>query len=998
MKASSILRFIPLLLLLAPSVALGSGVLKGVVVDTATNEPLVGAHILLKRTSFGGATDLLGTYAVRSIPAGHYTVRCSYVGYVTREKEITIADDATAELNFALVVTTVQGSEIVVTGQAVGQVAAINQQITSNKIVNVISEQKIKELPDANAAEAIGRLPGVSVVRSGGEATKIILRGLGENMTTITVDGVQLSATDADSRGVDLSTIAQGSLSGITLTKAITSDMDGQAIAGNVNFVTKAAPAARTIQGTVQGIYNGMDKKYGQYNVYGNYGERFFDDVLGVQVFGNIERRVRSSENFTVSYNQNVPRGGVEDWNILTFGVQYDPEIRTRKGGKVILDANTPDNGVVKFAVDFNRMERRLSSMFRNYPTQSGEVNYDFTGQDLNTDLLALSLQGENHVAGFQANWDLSFTQSSTDMPYDFTENFDEPGIIQNGVTISGMSTVPQALRKGPYEAIIPYALNNFGAAFLQYGYITTNNSLDLQRTALLDVKRDYDLFDFAGELQFGGKYVAHWHRRYSSAYFSPYYNGVQFKYYMINSDGVVVPKNFAQYGFANLQQLSGLIFLSNFIGTDTRNIFGKYALNPIFNADRMRSWYDFTRTGIDINTGNKEFSDNTQNAGTDYGAMEGVGSGYLMNTLNFGTFATLITGVRVEADNDNYQALYTPQLLTNFSTFSDTSTTHAETFVLPNAHLILKPTDFMNIRLAAYKGILRPDFNYRLPTYVMIGTAAYVDNFQLKVGNPTLKNADANNYELNLQFFGEKVGLLSVSGFYKEIKNQVELLNGVQVVAGSTIADSMGVKYLGGKRPFQSFAYLLTYPYNSPEPTKVWGFEAEQQVNFRYLPGALSGITLSYNVSVMRNETWTPYSKLVYDTTIVLGFPIASPRVVLAEKKTRISSAPEFFANVTLGYDIAGFSARLSYYHQGEFYTSFSSDQRSNILQRQFERLDLSLKQEIFEKLAVGMNINNLTNTTEGQILEDVPDGYRVDLSALRYGLTADLWLRFTL
>ena len=159
-----------------------------------------------------------------------------------------------------------------------------------------------------------------------------------------------------------------------------------------------------------------------------------------------------------------------------------------------------------------------------------------------------------------------------------------------------------------------------------------------------------------------------------------------------------------------------------------------------------------------------------------------------------------------------------------------------------------------------------------------------------------------------------------------------------------------------------------------------------------------LSGITLSYNLSVMRNETWTPYAKLVYDTTIVLGFPIASPRVVLDEKKTRISNAPEFFANVTLGYDIAGFSARLSYYHQGEFYVSFSSDQRSNILQRQFERLDLSLKQEIFEKLAVGMNFNNLTNTTEGQILEDVPDGYRVDVSAVRYGLTADLWLRFTL
>jgi len=998
MKASSLLRFIPLLVILAPSVSLSSGVLRGVVTDTTTREALVGAHILLEGTSLGGASDLLGAYVVRSIPAGRYTVRCSYVGYVTREKEITIADDATAELNFALLATTVQGAEIVITGQAMGQVAAINQQITSNRIVNVISEQKIKELPDANAAEAIGRLPGVSVVRSGGEASQIILRGLGENMTTITVDGVQLSATDVDSRGVDLSTIAQGSLSGITLTKAITSDMDGQAIAGNVNFVTKVAPSTRTIQATAQGIYNGMDKVFGQYNVYGNYGERFFGDELGVQVFGNIERRVRSSENISVSYNQNIPRGGALDWNISSFGVTYVPEIRTRKGGKLILDANTPDNGVVKFAVDFNRTERRVSSIYRDYPTQSGEVNYDFTGQDLNTNLLAMSLQGENHVAGFQANWALSFTQSQTDMPYDFQENFDEPGIIQNGVTISGMSTVPQALRKGPYEAIIPYALNNFGAAFLQYGYITTNNSLDLQRTALLDVKRDYTLFDYAGEVQFGGKFVAHWHRRYSSAFFSPYYNGVQFKYYMVNSSGAIVPKNFAQYGFANLQQQSGLIFLSNFIGTDTRNVFGKYALNPLFNTDRMRNWYDFTRTGVDINTGNREFSDNTQNAGTDYGAMEDVSAGYLMNTLNFGTFATLIAGVRVEADNDSYQALYTPQLLTNFSVFNDTAAAHNETFVLPNVHLILKPTDFMNIRLAAYKGILRPDFNYRLPTYVMVGTASYVDNDQLKVGNPGLKNADANNYELNLQFFGEKVGLLSVSGFYKEINHQVELLSGVPIYAGSKIADSMGVRYLGGQRPFQSFTYLLTYPYNSPRPTKVWGFEAEQQVNFRYLPGFLSGITLSYNLSVMRNETWTPYSRIVYDTTIVFGFPIASPRVVLDESKTRISNAPEFFANVTIGYDIAGFSARLSYYHQGEFYAAFSSGQRSNIIQRQFERLDLSLKQEIYDKLSVGVNLNNLTNTTEGQILEDVPDGYRLELSSVRYGPTADLWLRFTL
>lgn len=998
MKPSFVVRLCALLFLLAPTVALASGMLRGIVTDSLTNEALVGAHLMITGTSLGAASDIQGNYAIRAIPAGRYTVKCSYIGYTTKSATVTITDDATTELDFAIVVTTVQGQEIVVTGQAVGQAAAINQQLTSNRIVNVISEQKIKELPDANAAEAIGRLPGVSVIRSGGEASQIVLRGLGENMTTITVDGVQLSATDADSRGVDLSTIAQGSLSGITLTKAITSDMDGQAIAGNVNFVTKSAPSTRTIQATAQGTYNGMDSKYGQFNVYGNYGERFFDDWLGVQVFGNIERRLRSSENFDVTYNQSVPRGGVEDWNIADFNIQYTPEVRKRRGGKIILDANTPDNGVVKLAVDVNRTERQLSMLSRDYPVNAAEVGYHFTGQDINTDILALSLQGENHVSGFQVNWGLSFTQSSTDVPYNFNINWLEPGLLnQSGQQISGMGIVPQSLRKGPYEALIPYAYNDFNAASIQYGYIRTNNAMDFQRTAILDVRKDYTILDAAGELQFGAKYVDHWHRRYSSTYFSPYYNGVQFKNYMVDASGNVVPKDFAAYGFANLQQSQGLIFLSNFIGTNTRNVFGQYALNPLMIADRMRNWYDFTRTGIDPGTHLTEYSDNTQEAGTDYSAMEAVGAGYLMNTLNFGNFATLILGLRAEADQDRYTAYYSPQVLAVYARFQDTSATHAEGIVLPNAHLILKPTDFMNIRLAAYRGLVRPDFNYRLPTYVMVGIAAYVDNPQLKVGNPNLKNADAWNYELNLQFYGDKIGLLSVSGFYKEINNEVELLNNLSIFPKSNIADSIGIKYLNNQRPFAA-SYLLTFPYNSPKVSKVWGFEAEQQVNFRYLPGLLSGITLTYNLSLVRNETWTPYGRTVYDTTFILGFPVANPRIVLDEQKTRIANAPQFFANVVFGYDIDGFSARLSYYHQGEFYNSFSSNQRANIIQRQFERLDLSLKQEINTMLSVGLNLNNLTNTTEGTILEDVPDNYRVELSAIRYGLTADLWLKISL
>ena len=73
--------------------------------------------------------------------------------------EAEIGDGETVTRDFNLSPTTIEGSEVVVTAQSQGQLQAINQQISSNKIVSVVSEAKIQELPDFNAAAAIGRLP-----------------------------------------------------------------------------------------------------------------------------------------------------------------------------------------------------------------------------------------------------------------------------------------------------------------------------------------------------------------------------------------------------------------------------------------------------------------------------------------------------------------------------------------------------------------------------------------------------------------------------------------------------------------------------------------------------------------------------------------------------------------------------------------------------------------------------------------------------------------------
>ena len=223
-------KFIAIIIFIIAAEVYAQGTVKGIVVDSLTSQTLVGANVFIVGTSFGSATDIEGEYKITRIPAGTVKLKVSYIGYESKEFDLTVQDNRTLEFFIELAPEAIEGLTVVVTGQALGQAAAINQQLTSNTIVNVISEEKIQELPDANAAEAIGRLPGVSISRSGGEGNKIILRGLSDKYTCVTLDGIKIPSTDDQERGTDLSTISQSSLAGIELFKALTPDKDADAI------------------------------------------------------------------------------------------------------------------------------------------------------------------------------------------------------------------------------------------------------------------------------------------------------------------------------------------------------------------------------------------------------------------------------------------------------------------------------------------------------------------------------------------------------------------------------------------------------------------------------------------------------------------------------------------------------------------------------------------------------------------------------------------------
>ena len=982
---------IGMLALLTPA-AFGQFTVQGTVRDSLTHEPLFGANLFLKGTALGGVTDREGKFKITRVPAGTYMVRSSYVGYKPIEKPVALTADVT--MNFDLLPDVIEGKEVVITAQMKGQVAAINQQINANTIVNVISEEKIKELPDANAAEAIGRLPGVSIIRSGGEANKVILRGMSDKFTSFTIDGIRIPSTDADSRGVDLSMFSQGTLAGVELFKALTPDKDADAIAGSINLVTKKAPSQRSIRVDAKGAYNRLNTNLGQYDFNGRYGERFFDDVLGVQVTANVERRDRSNEQFNTDIeDQRVfnSRGFLYD----NLTLDFTDEIRKRSGASLLLDFDTPDSGSIKFNNIYSRTDRRFTLYNRDYPVDGSNVFYSARDREQNINTINSSLHGENNLFDLNITWGGSYAESKSELPYDYTLWFREPSILNPPAGMRGATTQQ---RLGPPELLIPLAYNNFQKATLDTGNFDTEKNSDREKTAYLDVAKKYVLgSDFTGEVKLGGKYRYRNRFKASTENFAPYYLNY-YQDYVRNPDGSISRKNFAGTRFSNLQMDGRLVLFTNFLDVNpaTRNMFGKYSLNPFLNRDALRDWYELNKNGVGP-TGQSEYYGNPEVGGDYYDVIERNQAAYLMNTFNIGPAATLIAGVRVERESNDYNAKYVSTPLGGFPVTGfllDTTATFTQTEWLPNVHFVVRPTDFMTVRLAAYRAIARPDFNARLEK--MVARVVNPRNL-LTIGNPRLKNAKSWNFEVNSSFFSNTIGLFSVSAFYREIDDMFHTVSGIfgnyNPGTRGSIMDTLGITW---PLPFPAGSPIsLTYSTNSQRPTKVWGFEVEHQANLNFLPGLLSNIVLSYNFSFVRSESYVLAFTIDTSYVIIGGIPFPQFSTRLFEAKQKLEGQPDFFGNVALGYDLGGFSGRLSVFFQGEYNRQYSANRRSDPVQKSFSRWDLALRQRVTDYLSFFINLNNLTNVEEDTYTISRLDNWQALRSSQRYGLTGDFGAR---
>jgi len=144
----------------------------------------------------------------------------------------------------------IDGEEIVVTGTIVGgEMRSIAAQREADNIVNVLSSDGIGRLPDRNAAEAVQRLPGVAIERDQGEGRFVAVRGMPSQWNSTLINGNRLPTAEEEttSRATAFDFFPSELIDQVVVAKAITPDMEGDAIGGSVNFITKTAPDKRTL-------------------------------------------------------------------------------------------------------------------------------------------------------------------------------------------------------------------------------------------------------------------------------------------------------------------------------------------------------------------------------------------------------------------------------------------------------------------------------------------------------------------------------------------------------------------------------------------------------------------------------------------------------------------------------------------------------------------------------------------------------------------------------
>ena len=206
-----------------------TGVVRGQVFGPA-GEVVESAEVSIDGLNLTTTTDGEGFYRLSDVPAGTRNLTCTYMGLQAATVEVEVVAGQTIVHDFNLTF----GGELEVRGAPllVGQAKALNRQKNALNISNIVASDQIGRFPDQNAAESTQRIPGISLLRDQGEGRYVLVRGTEARLNSTSINGERIPSPESGTRDIALDTIPSDLLESIEVSKALTPDMDGDAIGG----------------------------------------------------------------------------------------------------------------------------------------------------------------------------------------------------------------------------------------------------------------------------------------------------------------------------------------------------------------------------------------------------------------------------------------------------------------------------------------------------------------------------------------------------------------------------------------------------------------------------------------------------------------------------------------------------------------------------------------------------------------------------------------------
>jgi hypothetical protein len=241
MRMTPRLLVVSVLALMLSSISAAAN-LAGRVRDANTNAFLLGATVSLREINREATTDREGGFTFSDVPAGTYTLAVSYLGYNDTTQSVTVSGDASRLLDIAIGGEVVKLGSFVVEGNREGQARALQQKRSANMIMDAVAADAVGKFPDGNAAEALRRVPGVSLEIDQSEGRFVVIRGVDAALNNVTLNGQNVgSPAEQGRRGLAMDSVPADLISRLEVIKAVTPDRDHNAIGGSVNIVTQSA-------------------------------------------------------------------------------------------------------------------------------------------------------------------------------------------------------------------------------------------------------------------------------------------------------------------------------------------------------------------------------------------------------------------------------------------------------------------------------------------------------------------------------------------------------------------------------------------------------------------------------------------------------------------------------------------------------------------------------------------------------------------------------------